>query len=55
MSAKQQVFAALKRAPTVVNLPCCPNGCGEMLATSDGWMCPICNRFKGYYRGERHP
>jgi hypothetical protein len=45
----------LHYAPTVHHLPGCPNGCGEMLALDDGWQCPICNRFKGYRRGERHP
>ena len=51
MSAKQQVFANLKRAPTALHLPGCPNGCGEMLAIDDGWYCPICNRFRNYPRG----
>jgi len=45
----------LHRAPTVVHLPCCKNGCGEMLALDDGWQCPVCNWYRGYYRGERHP
>ena len=48
-------FAAVKHARTVHHLPGCPNGCGEMLALDDGWYCPICNRFQGYRRGERHP
>lgn len=48
-------FAAVKHAQTRYHLPGCPNGCGEMLALDDGWYCPICNRFQGYRRGERHP
>jgi hypothetical protein len=42
-------------APTVHHLPGCPNGCGEMLALDDGWQCPVCNWYRGYYKGERHP
>ncbi len=34
----------------VVYLPPCPYGCGEMLLTGDGYMCPICNRFMSYPR-----
>ena len=48
-------FSDLRRASTVHHLPGCPNGCGEMLALDDGWQCPVCNRYRGYYRGERHP
>jgi hypothetical protein len=48
-------FAAVKRAPTRYLLPDCPNGHGEMLALDDGWQCPVCNWYRGYYRGERHP
>ena len=55
MSSKTSRIADLRRAPTVVHLPACPNGCGEMLALDDGWQCPVCNRYRGYYRGERHP
>jgi hypothetical protein len=49
------LFSDLRRAPTVVHLPCCKNGCGEMLALDDGWQCPMCNWYRGYYRRERHP
>jgi hypothetical protein len=49
------LFSGLRRASTVHHLPGCPNGCGEMLALDDGWQCPVCNRYRGYYRGERHP
>jgi len=28
---------------------------GEMLALDDGWQCPVCNWYRGYYRGERRP
>lgn len=52
---ERQSLVDLHRAPTVVHLPCCKNGCGEMLALDDGWQCPICNWYRGYYRGERHP
>lgn len=38
-------FAALKHAPTAVYLPACKYGCGEMLMTDEGYMCPICGRF----------
>jgi len=55
MSSKTSRIADLRRAPTVVHLPGCPNGCGEMLALDDGWQCPMCNWYRGYYRGERHP
>lgn len=48
-------FAAVKHAQTRYHLPGCPNGCGEMLALDDGWQCPVCNWYRGYYRGERHP
>ena len=44
-------FASLKHAPTVVYLPECRYGCGEMLMTGDGYMCPICGRFMSYPRG----
>lgn len=55
MSSPRPVFSSVRTARTVVHLPACPNGCGEMLATGDGWQCPICNRFFGYRRGEMHP
>ena len=44
-------FASIKRARTVVYLPECRYGCGEMLMTGDGYMCPICGRFMSYPRG----
>jgi len=55
MSSKTSRIADLARAPTLVYLPACKNGCGEMLTTTDGYMCPICKRFKNYHKGERHP
>ena len=48
-------FAAVKHAPTRYHLPDCPKGHGEMLALDDGWQCPVCNWYRGYYPGERHP
>ncbi len=55
MSDPRPPFSSVRTAPPRYYLPGCPNGCGEMLATSDDWQCPICNRFAGYYKGERHP
>ena len=52
---QRQARTSERRAPTVVHLPCCKNGSGEMLAIDDGWQCPVCNWYRGYYRGERHP
>ena len=46
-------FAALKHAPTTVYLPACKYGCGEMLMTDEGYMCPICGRFMSYPRRPR--
>ena len=48
MSSKTSRLPDLAHAPTVVHLPCCKNGCGEMLMTTDGYMCPICGRFMNY-------
>lgn len=43
-------FAGLKNAPTVVHLPACRYGCGEMLLTDEGYSCPICGYFRNYPR-----
>lgn len=43
-------FAGLKHLPTAVYLPACRYGCGEMLLTDEGYMCPICGYFKSYSR-----
>ena len=55
MNPPKTAFSDVKRAPTIYTLPECPNGCGEMLMTTDGYMCPICKRFKNYHKGEQHP
>lgn len=47
-------FAGLKHAPTAVYLPACKYGCGEMLMTDEGYMCPICGRFMSYPRPPGH-
>ena len=50
MSSKTSRIADLRRAPTVVPLPACRYGCGEMLLTDEGYTCPICGYFRNYPR-----
>jgi hypothetical protein len=47
--SKRIAFAQLP-AGTVIFLPWCPNGCGEMIMFGDGerdegFTCPICDRY----------